>query len=141
MALGAGSGWVVQPLPPAPDARRQPPGTEYMYLRQTAAVLIAAGIIRGVSSFVPSGTSPAAAVRLLYLLTDICILLGLIGWFAAIHQAVGAWGFAAFVLGVIGILVIRSSAVRWAYQACYTCFLSVRVARKRRHLQPERHQQ
>jgi hypothetical protein len=81
-----------------------------MYLRRTAAVLIAAGILRAVGSFVPGGTSPGAAVQLLYLLTDICILLGFIGWYAAIHQAVGAWGFAAFVMGVGGILIIRSSA-------------------------------
>jgi hypothetical protein len=60
-----------------------------MYLRQTAAVMIAAGILRGVDSFVPSSTSPAAAVQLLYLLTDMCILFGFIGWFAAIRQAVG----------------------------------------------------
>ena len=81
-----------------------------MYLRLTAAVLIGAGILRGVGSFVPSTTSPAAAVQLLYLLTDIFILFGFIGWFVAIHQAVGAWGFVAFVLGVLGILLIRSSA-------------------------------
>ena len=60
-----------------------------MYLRLTAAVLIGAGILRGVGSFAPSTTSPAALVQLLYLLTDICILFGFIGWFAAIHQA---WG-------------------------------------------------
>jgi len=81
-----------------------------MYLRLTAAMLIAAGILRGVGSFVPSTTSPAAAVQLLYLLTDICILFGFIGWFVAIHQPVGVWGFVAFVLAVLGILLIRSSA-------------------------------
>src|SRR6266704_2218424 len=96
--------------PPARHPRRYPPGSECMYLRLTAAVLIAAGILRGVGSFVPSTTSPAAAVQLLYLLTDICILFGFIGWFVVIHQPVGAWGFVAFVLGVLGILLIRSSA-------------------------------
>jgi NADH:ubiquinone oxidoreductase subunit K len=81
-----------------------------MYLRRTAAVMIAAGILRAFGSFVPGNTSPGAAVQLLYLLIDICILLGFIGWYAAIHQAVGAVGFVAFVLGVVGILMIRSSA-------------------------------
>jgi transcriptional regulator with XRE-family HTH domain/NADH:ubiquinone oxidoreductase subunit K len=81
-----------------------------MYLGRTAAVMIAAGIIRAFGSFVPVSTSPGAAVQLLYLLTDICILLGFIGWYAASHEAVGTVGFVAFVLGVVGILTIRSSA-------------------------------
>jgi hypothetical protein len=40
-------------------------------------VLIAAGALRAVGSFVPATTAPAAAVQVLYLLTDICILFGL----------------------------------------------------------------
>jgi len=81
-----------------------------MYLRRTAAVMIAAGIVRAFGSFVPGSTSPGAALQLLYLITDICIILGFIGWYAAVHQAVGAVGFVAFVLGVVGILIIRSTA-------------------------------
>jgi hypothetical protein len=79
-------------------------------LHWTAAVLIAAGALRMLGSFVPRATAPAAAVQSLYLMTDICILLGLIGWYAAIHQATGSSGFIGFVLGVVGILIIRSSA-------------------------------
>jgi hypothetical protein len=43
-------------------------------------------------------------------ITSGCILLGFIGWYAAIHQAMGAFGFVAFVMGVAGIVIIRSSA-------------------------------
>jgi hypothetical protein len=83
---------------------------EPMYIHGTTVALITAGSLRALGSFVPGTTSPGAAVQLLYLLTDICILLGFIGWYAAIHQAAGATGFVAFVLGVVGILMIRSSA-------------------------------
>jgi hypothetical protein len=97
-------------VPPDTDARPQPPETEPANLGRTAAVLIAAGALRAVGSFVPATTAPAAAVQLLYLLTDICILFGFMGWYAAVHRAVGAAGFGAFVVGVVGILIIRSSA-------------------------------
>jgi hypothetical protein len=84
--------------------------TDQAYLGRTTVVLVAAGVVRAGGAFVPDTTVPAAAVQVLYLLTDICILFGFIGWYAAIHRDVGAWGFGAFVVGVVGILMIRSSA-------------------------------
>jgi hypothetical protein len=97
-------------LPSDPDTQPHPPKTEPVYVGPTAAVLITAGVLRAVGSFVPGTPVAATAVQVLYLLTDMCILLGFIGWYAAIHRAVGAVGFGAFAVGVLGILIIRSSA-------------------------------
>jgi hypothetical protein len=68
-----------------------------------------AGILRGVNSFLPS--SPGMTIELLYLLTDIFILFGLIGLYGFQHQESGWWGFCGFLLAIIGIAVIRSGTI------------------------------
>jgi hypothetical protein len=71
-----------------------------------AAVL--AGILRGIASFIPAAT-PDAALQLLYILTDIFILLGIFALYGVQHQEIGKLGFLGFLFAVVGILVIRSS--------------------------------
>ncbi len=71
-----------------------------------AAIL--AGILRGVNSFILSD-APIAAI--LYLLTDIFILLGIIGIYGFQHQESRLWGFLGFLLAIIGIVTIRTGAI------------------------------
>jgi len=71
-----------------------------------AAVL--AGILRGIASFIPA-TTPDVALQLLYLLTDIFILLGVFALYGVRYKEIGKLGFLGFLMAVIGILVIRSS--------------------------------
>jgi len=71
-----------------------------------AAVL--AGILRGIASFLP-GTTPDAALQLLYILTDVCILLGVFALYGIRYNETGKLGFLGFLIAVVGILVIRSS--------------------------------
>jgi hypothetical protein len=72
-----------------------------------AAVI--AGVLRGVNSFLPS--SPELTIELLYLLTDIFLVFGMIGLYGFQHQESGWWGFGGFLLTIIGILVIRTSTI------------------------------
>ena len=71
-----------------------------------AAVL--AGILRGIGSFIPD-TSPEVALQLLYILTDIFILLGIFALYGVQYKEIGKLGFLGFLIAVVGILVIRSS--------------------------------
>ena len=71
-----------------------------------AAVL--AGILRGIASFIPA-TTPDVAVQLLYILTDIFILLGIFTLYGVQYKETGKLGFLGFLIAVVGILVIRSS--------------------------------
>jgi hypothetical protein len=67
-----------------------------------------AGILRAIASFIPA-TTPGVALQLLYILTDIFILLGIFALYGGQHKETGKSGFLGFLIAVVGILVIRSS--------------------------------
>lgn len=69
-----------------------------------------AGILRGVNSFLPNFL-PGVAIALLYLLTDIFIMFGMIGLYRFQHRESGVWGFFGFLLAIIGIAIIRTGAI------------------------------
>ena len=71
-----------------------------------AAIL--AGVLRGIASFIPA-TTPEVALQLLYILTDIFILLGIFALYGVQYKETGKLGFLGFLIAVVGILVIRSS--------------------------------
>lgn len=73
-----------------------------MRLGGLAAVL--AGILRAISSFVPS--SPNIALEFLYLVIDILILFGVMSLYSFQHEDAKLWGFFGFVLATIGIGLI-----------------------------------
>jgi hypothetical protein len=79
-------------------------------IRLGGLAAIVAGILRGVNSFVPSST-PSVAIAILYLLTDIFILFGIIGIYGFQHQESRLWGFFGFLLAIIGIAMIRTGAI------------------------------
>ncbi|WP_225887116.1 hypothetical protein [Nodosilinea nodulosa] len=66
-----------------------------------------AGILRGVTSFLPT-TLLDNAIAPLYLLIDIFILFGLLSLYGFQHQKSGAWGSFGFLLAVIGLMLIRT---------------------------------
>jgi hypothetical protein len=72
----------------------------------TAAVL--AGILRGIASFIPA-TTPHVALQLLYILTDVFILLGIFALYGVQYKETGKLGFLGLLFAVVGILVIRSN--------------------------------
>jgi hypothetical protein len=77
-------------------------------IRLGGLAAIVAGILRGVNSFVPSD---APSVAILYLLTDIFILFGIIGMYGFLHQEARLWGFFGFLLAIVGIAMIRTGAI------------------------------
>jgi hypothetical protein len=58
---------------------------------------IVAGILRGINSFLPS-INPNVMVAILYLLTDIFLLFGIMGIYGFQHQASRLWGLFGFLL-------------------------------------------
>jgi hypothetical protein len=79
-------------------------------IRLGGLAAIFAGILRGVNSFVPSSTH-SVAIAILYLLTDIFILFGIIGIYGFQHQESQLWGVFGFLLAIIGIAIIRTGAI------------------------------
>lgn len=71
---------------------------------------ILAGLLRGVNSFIPT-SAPSGAIAILYLLTDIFILFGIIGIYGFLHQESRLWGFFGFLLAITGIALIRTGAI------------------------------
>jgi hypothetical protein len=77
-------------------------------IRIGALAGIAAGLLRVVGALLPTDPS-STGLAVLYLVTDVGIALGLIAWYLAQHAFLGAWGSTGFVLGIVGILIIRSN--------------------------------
>jgi hypothetical protein len=68
---------------------------------------ILAGLLRAGSSFIPYLTTEQGIfLEVLYLITDVLILLGLLGVYAYQHDKAGSWGFMGFLLALIGTAII-----------------------------------
>ncbi len=80
-------------------------------IRLGGLAAIVAGILRGVNSFIPSSTSSTVEIAILYLLTDIFILFGIIGIYGFQHQESRLWGVFGFLLTISGIALIRTGAI------------------------------
>ncbi|MGV0028613.1 hypothetical protein [Phormidesmis priestleyi] len=78
-------------------------GTNLIRLGGLAAIF--AGILRGVNSFLPND-APGVLLEILYLLTDIFILFGIMGVYGFQHEESGLWGFFGFLLAIIGTGII-----------------------------------
>lgn len=70
-------------------------------IRLGGLAAILAGILRGINSFIPSD-APSVALEILYLLTDIFILFGIMGIYSFQHRESGLWGFFGFLLAIVG---------------------------------------
>jgi hypothetical protein len=79
-------------------------------IRLGGLAAIVAGLLRGANSFVPSNL-PSGAIAILYLLTDVFILFGMIGLYGFQHQESRLWGFFGFLLAMIGIAIIRTGTI------------------------------
>jgi hypothetical protein len=77
-------------------------------VRLGGAAAVIAAFLRAIGSFVPAAPETTLLAGL-YLVTDVFILLGLIGWYTAQHQRLRLRGLLGFVLGVVGVAAIRSN--------------------------------
>jgi hypothetical protein len=76
--------------------------------RLSGAAAVAGGMLRIANTFTLHMFDPHS-LALIYLATDVFLLLGLIGWYASRADSLGASGAVGFVIAVVGILVIRST--------------------------------
>jgi hypothetical protein len=79
-------------------------------IRLGGLAAIVAGILRGINSFLPS-SNPNVTISILYLLTDIFLLFGIMGIYGFQHQESGSWGFFGFVLAIVGLAIIRTGSM------------------------------
>lgn len=66
------------------------------------------GVLRAAASFAPSLGSDAER-QLLYLVVDVFLLVGLLGFYELRHQDIGRTGASGFLLALVGLTVVRSS--------------------------------
>lgn len=77
-------------------------------IRAGGMTAIVGGVLRAAASFAPSVGSDSER-QLLYLVVDMFLLLGLLGFYELCHQDVGRTGASGFLLALFGLLVVRSS--------------------------------
>lgn len=70
-------------------------------IRLGGLAAIIAGVLRGVASFVPQSIG-IDQLELLYLVTDLFILFGIMGLYGFQHKEAGIWGFLGFLLAIAG---------------------------------------
>lgn len=81
------------------------PASTLIRLGGLSAIL--AGLLRVATSFLPYLTTEQGTfVEVLYLITDVLILLGLLGVYGYQHERAGYSGFAGFLLALIGTALI-----------------------------------
>lgn len=77
-------------------------------VRAGGIIAIVGGILRAAASFAPSFGSESDR-QILYLVVDVFLLLGLLGFYELRYQDVGRTGACGFLLALLGLVVIRSS--------------------------------
>ncbi|HET9587320.1 MAG TPA: hypothetical protein VFO91_00905 [Anaerolineales bacterium] len=81
------------------------PASTLIRLGGLSAIL--AGLLRAGSSFIPYlTTEQGELLEVLYLITDVLILLGLLGVYGYQHEQAGHSGFIGFLLALIGTAII-----------------------------------
>jgi hypothetical protein len=80
-------------------------------IRLGGLAAIVAGILRGISSFLPSSNNPNLTISILYLLTDIFLLFGIIGIYSFQYRQSRLWGVCGFILAIVGITIIRTGSI------------------------------
>jgi hypothetical protein len=79
-------------------------------IRLGGLAAIVAGILRSINSVLPS-INPNVMVAILYLLTDIFLLFGIMGIYGFQHQESRLWGLFGFLLAIVGIAIIRTGSI------------------------------
>jgi len=104
-------------------------------LKLAGIAAIAGGAIRIANTFM-TRMFDAHTLALTYLLTDVFLLLGLIGWYASRAGKLGTSGVVGFTAAVVGILMIRSAELfpGYGYLAGATVLLAGLVVMSMRTL-------
>jgi hypothetical protein len=79
-------------------------------IRAGGMAAIVGGVLRAAASFAP-GVGSDIERQLLYLVVDMFLLVGLLGFYGLRHHDVGRTGALGFLLALFGLVVVRSSRV------------------------------
>ena len=77
-------------------------------VRAGGMAAIVGGILRAAASFAP-GVGSDVEQQMLYLVVDMFLLIGLLGFYELRYQDVGRTGAFGFFLALFGLIVVRSS--------------------------------
>ena len=77
-------------------------------VRAGAAAGFVGGALRAVASFAP-GVGSDRELQVLYLVIDVFLLLGVLGFYELRHEDIGRPGAVGFVMSLVGLAVVRSS--------------------------------
>ena len=85
--------------------------SDSLLLRLCGACALLGGILR-ITSPVFGPVMPDEALHLTWLGTDVLLLFGTVGLWAATRTATGAWGLVGTALALIGLVLVRSAGER-----------------------------
>jgi hypothetical protein len=78
-------------------------------VRTAGLVAIAGGVLRTASSFAPVVIRSDLARESLYVVVDVCLAVGLIGFYRQRSKSIGWLGAAGLALALVGILAVRAN--------------------------------
>jgi hypothetical protein len=74
-------------------------------IRLGGLAAVFAGILRAINSFIPSN-APSEWLEVIYFMTDLFILFGMIGLYGFQHRESKLWGLSGFLLVIVGVGII-----------------------------------
>ena len=77
-------------------------------VRAGGMAAIVGGVLRAAASFAPRVGSDVQ-LQLLYLVIDVLLLLGVLGFYELRHEETGRTGASGFLVSLVGLAVVRSS--------------------------------
>ena len=83
--------------------------TRVTLFRTAGLLAIAGGLLRAAGSFAPVVVASDLARESLYIVIDVCLTVGLVGFYAQRSKRVGWSGAAGFALALVGIVTVRAN--------------------------------
>lgn len=83
--------------------------TRVTLVRTAGLVAIAGGLLRTAASFATIAIDSELARELLYIVIDVCLTVGLVGFYAQRSKSLGWSGTAGLALALVGIATVRAN--------------------------------
>ena len=83
--------------------------TRVTLFRTAGLVAIAGGLLRVAGSFAPVAVTSDLARESLYLVIDVCLAVGIVGFYAQRSKRIGWSGAAGLALALVGIATVRAN--------------------------------
>ena len=83
--------------------------TRVTLFRTAGLVAIAGGLLRAAGSFAPVAVTSDLARESLYIVIDVCLAVGIVGFYAQRSKRIGWSGAAGLALALVGIATVRAN--------------------------------